>query len=165
VCPCLTPAFHEPGFFHEIAVPIRNVDLMREIVASKASGVMSSELARLLIQLATEISRKGCFRGYSYREEFVAEAVLQLVKVWHRFDNLKFNNPHAYYTACCFNSFRRILRVEKNSQLIRDECRMMIGESASYSQQIDHEMAEWDNPNIQPPSEGVVLKVRRGRPP
>ena len=49
------------------------------------------------------------------------QALLQLAQIGLQFNELKSNNPFAYYTAAINNSFTRVLNLEKRSQNIRDD--------------------------------------------
>lgn len=143
---------------------IKNSELLAEIIASKKSGVISRRLAQLFVELVTKLGKKGNFNGYSYLDDMQSEALLQLVKSYDKFDENRFSNAHAYLTACCWNSFVRYLKHEKKASDIRNSLVMASGELPSYSAQLDYEVAEWGDGNP-PPSEGIVAKKRRGRPP
>lgn len=144
---------------------IRNADLMKQIALSKQLGRMTDELARLVVELCHNLGKKANFRGYSYRDEMIQESILQITKVWMRFDHERFNNPFSYYTAIAYNSFRRVLRTEKQIQITRDQCRMMVGERPSNSMQVEQEMKAWSAEYSLPPTPGLVeIKPKRGRP-
>jgi hypothetical protein len=76
-----------------------------------------------------------------------SHALLQLSQIGLQFNELKSENPFAYYTAAVTNSFTRVLNLEKRNQNIRDDLLQEAGQTPSWTRQIEHEMAErakWD---------------------
>lgn len=145
---------------------INNKVMLAEIKKSKADGKISDALAVMFMEMAESLSMKGNFRGYTYRDEFVGCGLLQLVQNWHKFDETRFSNPHAYYTAVLWNAFRRVIAVEKKGQVLRDTILNSAGEKTSSSFQTDQEVLGWDETQVPPPSEGIIEKPigQRGRP-
>jgi hypothetical protein len=88
------------------------------------------------MMLCEKYSMKFNWRGYTYRDEMEASAILQLTYVGLRFNEAKSANPFAYYTAAITNSFRRVLNIEKRSQNIRDDILEVNGLSPSFSRQM-----------------------------
>lgn len=56
-------------------------------------------------------------------------------------DRIPTGNPHAYYTSCVFNSFKKILNKEKIHRDILDEHRIAYGLDASYGRQVEEEFS------------------------
>ena len=87
------------------------------------------------------------WRGYTYVDEMRSHALLQLSQIGLQFNELKSENPFAYYTAAVTNSFTRVLNLEKRNQNIRDDhCKKLVKPQVGHAQ-IEHEMAErakWD---------------------
>lgn len=88
---------------------------------SKDHGQITDNLARIYMMLCEKYSMKFNWRGYTYRDEMEASAILQLTCVGLRFNEAKSSNPFAYYTQTVTNTFRRILNTEKKNRAIRDE--------------------------------------------
>jgi len=88
---------------------------------SKDHGQITDKLARIFMMLCEKYSMKYNWRGYTYRDEMEASAILQLTYVGLRFNEAKSSNPFAYYTQAVTNNFRRILNIEKRNRAIRDE--------------------------------------------
>lgn len=103
---------------------------------SKDHGNITNKLARMYMKLCEKYSMKYNWRGYSYRDEMEASAILQLTYVGLRFNEVKSSNPFAYYTAAIKNSFRRVLNTEKRVQNIRDDILEMNNLSPSMSRQM-----------------------------
>lgn len=103
---------------------------------SKDHGNITNKLARMYMMLCEKYSMKFNWRGYTYRDEMEASAILQLTYVGLRFNEAKSANPFAYYTAAVNNSFCRVLNTEKRSQNIRDDILEMNGFNPSFSRQM-----------------------------
>ncbi|AQW88768.1 putative RNA sigma factor for late transcription [Erwinia phage pEa_SNUABM_50] len=112
-------------------------------------GRMTNELGKMFIKLAEEISHKPNYRNYTYLDEMMGDARIQLVK-----NALLFNesilykkvkpavqlNPFAYYTSFVNNAFRSVLNAEKNVRNIRDDLLEIQGYNPSHTRQIEIEM-------------------------
>lgn len=103
---------------------------------SKDHGQITNKLANIYMKLCEKYSMKYNWRGYTYRDEMEASAVLQLTYVGLRFNEAKSSNPFAYYTAAVTNNFRRVLNTEKKNQNIRDDLLEMNGLTPSFSRQM-----------------------------
>jgi hypothetical protein len=88
---------------------------------STEHGQITNKLAKMYMMLCEKYAMKFNWRGYSYRDEMEASAILQLTYVGLRFNEAKSSNPFAYYTAAITNSFCRVLNTEKKNQNIRDD--------------------------------------------
>ena len=84
-------------------------------------GQTTDMLAKMYIKLCERYSMRGNWRGYTYVDEMRGQALLQLAQIGLQFNELKSQNPFAYYTAAINNSFTRVLNLEKRSQNIRDD--------------------------------------------
>jgi hypothetical protein len=110
-------------------------------------GKISNNLAKMFIKLCERYSMRSNWRGYTYVDEMRSHALLQLSQIGLQFNELKSQNPFAYYTAAVNNSFTRVLNLEKRNQNIRDDLLQNAGQMPSFSRQLDHEAAErakWD---------------------
>lgn len=100
-------------------------------------GRISDKLAGMFLKMAERYALKANFRGYSYREEMIAEALMNLCQNGLRFDESKSNNPFAYYTRAIHNSFLKYMRYEKKHQSIRDDLIEQSGFQASHTRQAE----------------------------
>ena len=110
-------------------------------------GAITPNLAKMFIKLCERYSMRSNWRGYTYVDEMRSHALLQLSQIGLQFNELKSENPFAYYTAAVTNSFTRVLNLEKRNQNIRDDLLQEAGQMPSWTRQIEHEMAErakWD---------------------
>lgn len=99
----------------------------------KDQGNLTNKLAKMYLMICEKYAMKYNWRNYSYLDEMVASAVLQLTYVGLRFNEAKSNNPFAYYTQTITNSFCRVLNTEKRSQTIRDDILELNNLNPSYS--------------------------------
>lgn len=100
-------------------------------------GEITPRLAKMFMKLVDRYSTKPNWRGYSYLDEMVADALVQLSAVSLKFNESKSNNPFAYYTQMITNSFRGRLSQEKRNQNLRDELLIEEGSMPSFSKQME----------------------------
>jgi len=98
-------------------------------------GNLTNNLAKMFMVLCSKYAMKYNWRGYSYRDEMEASAILQLTYVGLRFNEAKSNNPFSYYTTATTNSFCRVLNLEKKGQNLRDDILEMNNLAPSFSRQ------------------------------
>lgn len=102
-------------------------------------GMPTNNLAKMWIKLAERYGTRGNVRGYSYNDEMVAQAIMQLSQIGLKFDESKSSNPFAYYSTVCTNSFIAVINQEKRNQTIRDEILEMNDLAPSSSRLADNE--------------------------
>lgn len=102
---------------------------------SKDHGNITNKLAKMYMMLCAKYAMKYNWRGYTYRDEMEASAILQLTYAGLRFNESKSANPFAYFTQTITNGFRRVLNLEKKAQKIRDDILERNGLSASHTRQ------------------------------
>lgn len=112
-------------------------------------GRMSNELGKMFIKLAEEISHKSNYRNYTYLDEMMGDARIQLVKnallfkesILYKKDKPAVQlNPFSYYTSFVNNAFRSVLNTEKNVRNIRDDLLELHGFNPSHTRQVEIEM-------------------------
>ena len=97
-------------------------DLMESVKDYLKTGVMSNRLGSMILEIARNFSSKGSFRDYTWVDDMVGEAALTCVKYLKRFDPNKSNNPFAYITTICRNSFIQYIKKQKKHSNIKDVC-------------------------------------------
>ena len=98
-------------------------------------GKTTDELAKMYMKLCDRYGTRSNWRGYTYNDEMSASALMQLIQVGLKFNELKSDNPFAYYTAIVTNSFTRVLLNEKKMQNIRDDILEENGLAPSWTRQ------------------------------
>ena len=101
---------------------VNNKALLAELKIYKDSGKISDELGKMFILIATNLSKKSNWCAYTYRSDMVSEAILTIVKYIHNFNPEKSNNPFAYITQICTNSFKAFVKKEHKASDIKDVC-------------------------------------------
>lgn len=119
-------------------------------------GRMTNELGKMFIKLAEEISHKTNYRNYTYLDEMMGDARIQLVKnallfkesILYKKDKPAVQlNPFSYYTSFVNNAFRSVLNTEKNVRNIRDDLLEINGFTPSHTRQIEIEMKMMEGRN------------------
>ena len=92
-------------------------DLIKEIRHYNETDEISEVLGGYLIKIANRFASKPNFSGYSYKDEFIADAILRMVQQLHKVDlSHPKCNPFAYLTQTCFNIF--IARINKEKKFM-----------------------------------------------
>lgn len=113
---------------------VTNAQLMEAIEHDKANGqILSPKLAKYLYLIAERYSFSPSFANYSFREDMVSIAVVNLCANWFKFDPTKSDNPFAFYTTAAYRSFLQYLAEEKKHRIIRDQLLVDAGASPSFS--------------------------------
>jgi hypothetical protein len=114
---------------------LTNADLLPAVLESIKVGRITDKLARMLMLLTDRYSRKANFVGYSYREDMVSAALINLCQNQNalKFNPEKSSNPFAFYTTAIKNSFLQYMLEEKKQRYIRDTLLTEAGQDASYS--------------------------------
>ncbi len=115
---------------------ITNAQLLEAISADKLNGnKLSPRLAQYLYMIAERYSFSSSFAWYSFREDMVSFAVVNLCANWMKFDPEKSDNPFSYFTTATFRSFLQFLSDEKRHRNIRDQLLMEAGANPSFAYQ------------------------------
>lgn len=102
-------------------------------------GKTTDNLAMMYMKLCERYGTRSNWRGYTYNDEMQGQALVQLTHIGLRFNELKSQNPFAYYTAVVTNSFTRVLNIEKRMQEIRDDILEANGMTPSWTRQLENE--------------------------
>jgi hypothetical protein len=112
---------------------VTNAQLLEAIAEDKKIGKLSPKLAKYLHMIAERYSFSSSFGGYSFREDMVSFAVVNLCANWYKFDPTKSDNPFAFYTTAAYRSFLQYLADEKKQRDIRDQMLVDAGANPSFS--------------------------------
>lgn len=107
--------------------------LLKEVIHAKELGIVTDKLARMLMLLAERYSRKSSFAGYSFREDMVSTALINLCVNGLKFNPERSSNPFAFYTTAIHNSFLQYMADEKKHRNIRDGLIVEAGSNPSFS--------------------------------
>lgn len=95
---------------------VSNKDLLEEIKLYNKTKKVSEELGVFLIKIAKRYATKPNFSGYTYKEDFIGDAVFRMVEQLDKI-NLKHPNcnPFSYLTQVCRNCF--IAKINKEHKI------------------------------------------------
>lgn len=77
---------------------------------------VSNYLGECFLKIATHLSYKGNFVGYSYRDDMISDGIENCLVAADKFDPEKSSNPFAYYTQIIYFAFVRRIQKEKKQQ-------------------------------------------------
>lgn len=119
---------------------VTNAQLLEAFYEAKEAGKLTDRMAKYLMMIAERYSYHPWFAGYSFREDMVCTAVVNLCANWHKFNPEKqeIPNPFAYYTTACYRSFLSYLDSERKERDIRDELLIEAGANPSFNYQARH---------------------------
>lgn len=119
---------------------VTNAQLLEAWHEAKGLGKLTDKLAKYLMMVAEKYSYHPWFAGYSFREDMVCTAVVNLCANWHKFnpDKQENPNPFSYFTTACYRSFLSYLDSERKERDIRDELLVEAGANPSFNYQAKH---------------------------
>jgi hypothetical protein len=115
---------------------VKNADLLPAFHEAKALNKLTPKLAEMLMKIAERYSYHPWFVGFSYREDMVAFAIVNLCANWHKFNPEKSSNPFSYYTTACYRSFQAYLGDERKERDGRDKLLIEAGANPSFNYQM-----------------------------
>lgn len=77
------------------------------------------KIGEAFILIATKLSNKANFVGYTYKDEMVSDAIENCVNAVHSFNPEKSSNPFAYFTQIVWYAFLRRIEKEKKQTYIK----------------------------------------------
>lgn len=83
------------------------------LVNNESLPRMNNYLGECILKMANRLAGSPRFRGYSYRDEMVANGIVAAVKYAHKFDGDRFDNGFAYVTQILFSHFIITIKNEK----------------------------------------------------
>lgn len=112
---------------------VTNAVLLPAVIEAKELKQVTNKLIRMIQMIAERYSRKANFIGYSFREDMVSAAVMNLCNNALKFNPEKSNNPFSFYTTAIHNSFLQYLTDEKKHRNIRDALLIDAGSNPSFN--------------------------------
>lgn len=112
---------------------VTNGVLLPAVIEAKGLGKVTDKLIRMIQMIAERYSRKSNFIGYSFREDMVSAAVMNLCNNALKFNPEKSSNPFSYYTTGIHNSFLQYMADEKKHRNIRDALLIDAGSNPSFN--------------------------------
>jgi len=106
---------------------IKNADFLAEIIeyrklikaADGARVPVPDSLAIYFLKLARNLSSKGNFLNYTYKEDMVADGIENCIQYVHNFNPKKSKNPFSYFTQIIYYAFVRRIKKEKKQLYVK----------------------------------------------
>lgn len=105
-----------------------------------SKGMMTDNLACMLIMLAERYMKAGKWSAYTYTEDMVSSAITHMVGVALKFDEMRSNNPFSFLSQCTGNVYKLILGSEKQQRLIRSQMLQDMGYDAPPNEAYENDM-------------------------
>lgn len=107
---------------------LKNKELIAELEKCKEIGpkYVSEKLGGMFYLIARNLIKKPNWSGYTWKDDMVQEAVLTCTKYIYNFDPNKSQNPFAYISQICNNSFKHYVDLQKRHSQIKNVCYMEI---------------------------------------
>ena len=86
---------------------INNKEFAAEIVKCKETGVLSDAAVQYFILLANRTIQKLKFSNPLDKEDCIQSALLDLIRYWKNFNEVKSNNAFAYFTQVAKNGYAK----------------------------------------------------------
>ena len=100
----------------------------RGVPYQQGNGIMSEQLGQMIIKICTRFSMHPRFYGYSFRDQFVADAVTRCIT--HGVGKINLDlpncNPFSYFTQIAYNIFRQKIKSEKKYSLTKQKLREQV---------------------------------------
>jgi len=92
------------------------------IAKKEANGKISEELGTMFMQIANNLSNKGNFNRYTYKEDMIGRGIMFLCMYAKNYDeNIKNCNAFAYISQICFNGFIQYIKKEGRYSQVKDD--------------------------------------------
>ena len=104
--------------FYELLVQYREKCQTAE-TNGKPTPPIPDSIGKAFMMIATKLSSKGNFVGYTYKDEMVSDALENCIVAVHSFDPEKSKNPFAYFTQIIWYAFLRRIEKEKKQTYIK----------------------------------------------
>ena len=138
-----------------VAMVAWKVTLAEAEASGDSKPGVTEYIGKCFLDIATHLSYRPNFIGYSYREEMISDGIENCLMYCSNFDPAKSSNPFSYFTQIIYYAFLRRIQKEKKQQYIKFRC----FEAASHRQSF----VNWarDNNMVDRESENVIRDYLR----
>lgn len=74
---------------------------------------LNDYIGECIYKIANNLALNSNFIRYSFKEEFIEDAIENCFMYFNGFDHTKYMNPFAYFTQISYNAFRRRIKKEQ----------------------------------------------------
>lgn len=107
------------------------------IEAGLEPPVIPRYIAQCFMDIGRNFAKKHNYYEYTWKDEMIAEGLLDCVKYWHSFDPEKSVEAFSYFTQYFSNAFSRKLNDEKKHKYVKFRTCLNKGIFGEYSNFID----------------------------
>jgi len=109
------PKFYyvDPVQFYE-AIKVYLINREECEAAGKDIPIIPDYIGSCFMKIAIFMSRKPNFVAYSFRDDMISDAVMNMCTYVHKFKYKEHSNPFSYFMQSCFYSF--LLRIKKEKK-------------------------------------------------
>jgi DNA-directed RNA polymerase specialized sigma24 family protein len=75
--------------------------------------------------MARRLATRYVFNNYTFKEEFVNDAILRAVEVFDNYNPFKYDKPFAYFTLVMWRTFLQRIQKEKQERTKREKLVMV----------------------------------------
>lgn len=86
---------------------VQNARLCEEILKSKQQGAPTADFTKMVILLATNLSRRLQYMNPDDKDDCIQYAIMDCLSYYTSFDETKSTNAFAYLTSVCSNGFAK----------------------------------------------------------
>jgi|MudIll2142460700_1097286.scaffolds.fasta_scaffold89359_2 DNA-directed RNA polymerase specialized sigma24 family protein len=83
------------------------------------------EAGKMIILMAKRLATRYVFNNYTFKEEFVNDAILRAVEIFDNYDPIKYDKPFAYFTLVMWRTFLQRIQKEKQERTKREKLVMV----------------------------------------
>ena len=95
----------------------------KKLLEEKPEEAFPEYLGECFLAIATNLSYRPNFIGYTYKQDMIGDAVENCLRYWDRFDPEKSKNPFGYFSQISWWAFvRRITAEKKQTELKMELC-------------------------------------------
>jgi len=99
------------------------VEMKEKVKHAEENGlpkpIISNYIGECILKIATHLSYKPNFIGYSYRDDMILDGIENCIQYIDNFDPSKSSNPFAYFTQIIYYAFLRRIAKEKKQSYIK----------------------------------------------
>jgi hypothetical protein len=85
------------------------------------SAKTTEEFGTMIFKISKNLSNKGNFNQYTYKEDFIMEGLHNTIKYFHNYKPEK-GTIFNYITMICYNAFVAYIEKQKKHSTIKDMC-------------------------------------------
>lgn len=106
---------------------VDNEKMLEALIAHKKARMLNKSaripeyLGECILKIANNLSYKGNFINYTYREDMVLDGIENSILYINSFDPDRYSNPFAYFTLIIYRAFLRRILKEKKQSYIKSE--------------------------------------------